>query len=427
MKRMKAFDCGMLIDGIADEPIRDAVILVKDGITEEIGPRESVSVPDNVERIDHSGEIVIPGLIDAHVHLTGKQSMNPFEALTTGRVESAARATADCRKLLDTGFTTVRDVGSGTALGLKAAINTGDVPGPRVFSSGPPINQTGGHIDAHFLPIEWLDIDQSPHTRSNWFSDRILADGPAECRKAARRNIREGVDLLKIATTGGVLSEKDHPRQQQYTDDEIAAITEEAHRVGIDVASHAQGSEGVKSALRNGVDTIEHGFYLDDEAIEMMLETDATFVPTLSVMHQIVTEGPDHGMPEYGLRKAREAWEAHIESTRSAYEAGVPIALATDFLGNEFTPYGKENLLEAELFVEKIGMTEMDVVKAATSVAARTIPDDRVGGIKPGNHADFVAVDIDPLSDISALRETNTVYKGGLPGEASAPSYREEQ
>lgn len=422
---MKAFACGTLIDGIADEPTSDAVVLVDDGEVEDVGPRESVSVPDDAEWVDHSGEVVIPGLIDTHLHLSGKHTSDRFEVLTSGIVESAARATSDCRRLLDAGFTTVRDVGSGTALGLKEAVNSGDVPGPRIFTSGPAITQTAGHMDVHYLPLAWLDIDASPHARSNGLVDSRIADGPDECRKAARKNIREGVDLIKIATTGGVSSEKDHPRQQQFTDEEIAAITEEAHRVGIDVASHAQGVDGVKSALRNGVDTIEHGCYLDEEAVELMLDTGATFAPTLAIAYCVVTEGPDNGLPEHVLRKAREVHEAHVESTRMVYEAGVPIAHATDFVGSDISRHGRKNTLEAKLFVEEVGMTEMEALKAATTVAARTIPDDQVGAIAPGNYADFVALDADPLADVSALRETNTVYKGGRTVENSAPLYRE--
>jgi len=166
-------------------------------------------------------------------------------------------------------------------------------------------------------------------------------------------------------TTGGVLSEKDHPRQSQMTDAEISAVVEEAHRVGIPVASHAQGTPGVKNALRNGVDTVEHGIWLDDEAVDLFHETGATLVPTLAVMHRICERGAEHGLPEYGLEKAYEAREAHFESARKAHEAGVPVALGTDFLGPELLPHG-ENALEAELFVEEVGMSEREAIRAGT-------------------------------------------------------------
>lgn len=241
-----------------------------------------------------------------------------------------------------------------------------------------------------------------------------LADGPAECRKVARKRIRDGVDCLKIMTTGGVLSEKDAPSQSQFTDAEIQVFTEEAHRVGLPVASHAQGAAGVKAALENGVDTIEHGFYLDDEAFELFEQTGATFVPTLAIMHRLITRGDDHGVPEYGLEKARTAREAHFESTRQAYEADVPIALGTDFLGPALVPHG-ENALEAELLVEEIGLSEREAIEAGTRVAAQTVPASDIGVLEPGACADFLAFETDPLAEITALREPDAVYKRGTP------------
>jgi imidazolonepropionase-like amidohydrolase len=400
---MHVFECGTLFTG-EGEPISDGRLLVADGRIEAAGPRESVSVPEEVEETsDYSDETVIPGLIDAHVHLTGGRSMNPLTAVTESTELGAVRATADLRKLLAAGFTTVRDVGSGTGIALREGVESGDVPGPRVRSSGRSISQTGGHGDLHMLPYE---VANSEHGLS------VLADGPAECRKAARERIRNGADLLKIMTTGGVLSEKDAPDQSQFTDAEIQAFTEEAHRVGIPVASHAQGAPGVKAALRNGVDTIEHGFYLDEECFDLFVETGATFVPTLAIMHRLVTEGAEHGVPEYGLAKARNAREAHFDATRRAYEEGIPIALGTDFIGPELVPHGM-NALEAELFVEEIGMTEREAIEAGTRVAARTVADDDLGTLTAGNRADFLVFSGDPFADVSVLSEPDAVYKGG--------------
>ncbi|MGB9987983.1 amidohydrolase family protein [Salarchaeum japonicum] len=402
---MVVIDCGTLVDGRADDPLSDARIVVDEETITAVGPQEAVDVPDGHDHVSYPDSTVIPGLIDAHVHLQGSRSMDPMEWVTEGDALCAARATADLRDLLAAGFTSVRDVGSTTGLGLRGAVESGDVPGPRVYTSGQSISQTAGHGDSHSLPYEWAaDAGLGIST---------LADGPAECRKAARKQIREGVDSLKIMTTGGVLSERDAPDQSQFTDAEIAAMTEEAHRVGIPVASHAQGAAGIKSALRNGVDTIEHGFYIDDEAVDLLLSTDATFVPTLAIMHRIVEHGDDHGVPEHGLRKAREAYDAHRESVRKAYDAGVPIALGTDFLGPDLVPHG-ENAMEAELFVEEIGMSEMEAIQAGTRVAARTVPDDDLGTVESGQRADLVVLDENPLDDISAVRESvAAVYARG--------------
>ena len=400
---MKVIHCGTLVDGVREKPIADGRVLIEDGRVVEAGPAGEVDVPDDAEPIDHSQETVIPGLIDAHLHLFGRRSMDPFDWLKESSELGTARATADLRTLLQSGFTSVRDVGSETGLALRAAVDDGTIPGPRVFTSWRSVSQTGGHGDSHYLPYEWAVSDAGGGG---------LADGADECRKEARKRIREGVDLIKIMTTGGVLSEKDAPDQSQFTDEEIQAFTEEAHRVGIPVASHAQGASGIKSALRNGVDTIEHGFYIDDECLELFEETGAIFVPTLSIMHRLVTEGSDHGVPEYGLEKAREARDAHWDATRRAYEAGIPIALGTDFLGPDLVPHGM-NALEAELFVEEVGMNEHEAILAGTATAAKTVADDDIGTLESGNHADLVAFDACPLSDIGNLHEPSAVYKGG--------------
>jgi len=399
---MQYVTCGRLVPGDG-APIDDAGLLIEDERVVAAGPAEDVNAPAEAERIDHGDATVTPGLIDAHLHLQGGRSMDPFAWVRESSELGTARATADLRALLGAGFTAVRDVGSETGLALRAAVEEGEIPGPRVFTSGQSISQTGGHGDAHYLPYEWVEDGDGVAT---------LADGPAECRKTARKRIREGVDCVKIMTTGGVLSEKDAPDQSQFTDAEIRAFTEEAHRVGIPVASHAQGAPGVNAALHNGVDTIEHGFYLDEESFELFAETGAIFVPTLAIMHRLVTRGDEHGVPEYGLEKAREASEAHFEATRRAYEAGIPIALGTDFIGPDLIPHG-ENALEAELLVEEIGLTEREAIEAGTRVAARTVPAEDIGVLKTGARADFVAFEADPLVDIEALYDPAAVYKGG--------------
>ncbi|WP_255151506.1 metal-dependent hydrolase family protein [Halorarius halobius] len=392
-------DCGTLFTG--SEVIEDGRIAVEDGRVVDAGPRDAVEAPG--EHVDLSGEVVTPGFVDAHLHLKGARSMDPMDWVADDRAESAARAVADADRLLSAGFTTVRDVGSNVAIGVRNAIDAGEVDGPRVFSSGLSISQTGGHGDLHMLPHEWVEGGAG-------ISE--LADGADECRKVARKRAREGADVLKIMTTGGVLSEKDSPRQAQFTDAEVAAMVEEAHRVGMPVASHAQGAPGIKRALENGVDTIEHGFHLDDECLDLFLETDATFVPTLSIMHRIVTQGDDHGVPEHGLRKAREASEAHFESVERAHDAGVPIATGTDFIGPDLVPHG-ENALELELLVEEAGFSVEEAVASATTVAGRTVPDDSVGGLEAGNYADFLVLGGDPREDLNALRAVEEVYRDG--------------
>ncbi len=404
MAESTAVTCGTLIDGLSDEPRSDMVVLIEEEEIREVRPVEDTDLTAYTVK-NHSKEVVIPGLIDAHLHLKGWPSMDQSDFLRYDIAAGAARATVDCRKLLEAGFTTVRDVDSRTGLGLRRAVKEGSIPGPRIHTSHRAIYQTGGHGDVHYLPYEWVD-EWNPY-------DPALCDGADECRKEARKRIRDGVDLIKIGTTGGVLSEKDHPGQSQMTDDEIAAITQEAHRVDIPVAAHAQGAEGIKNALRNGVDTIEHGIYLDQEGIELLLETGGTLVPTLAIVHRIVEHGDEHGIPEFGLKKAAAAFDAHVDSVKRAHDAGVNIALGTDFCGPELIPHG-DNAEEAELYVEAVGMSEMASIKAATSAAARTLKQPTVGAIEPGRYGDLVVLNENPLSDISALRNAvSTVYKGG--------------
>ena len=400
---MRVIDADTLLTGRDEPPTSDGRVVVEDGEIAAVGTQEDVDAPDDAAH--DAVPVLLPGLIDAHLHLQGARSMDPMTWVTESSELGTARATADLRDVLAAGFTAVRDVGSSTGLGLRGAVEDGSIPGPRVFTSGRSISQTGGHGDAHYLPYEWVDGEHGIGT---------LADGPAECRKEARKRARDGVDVLKIMTTGGVLSEKDAPDQSQFTDAEVQALVQEAHRVGVPVASHAQGAPGIKTALRNGVDTIEHGFYLDAECIDLFHETDGTFVPTLAIMHRLVTEGADHGVPEYGLRKAREAREAHFESVERAYEADVPIATGTDFIGPELVPHG-ENALELELLADEVGMDEHDVVQSATRVAARTVPADDLGVVAEGARADLLALGDDPLSDITAVRDVETVYRDGEP------------
>jgi imidazolonepropionase-like amidohydrolase len=400
---MRVIDADTLLTGRDEPPLSDGRVVVEDGEIAAVGPQEGVDAPDDAPH--DAVPVLLPGLVDAHLHLQGARSMDPMTWVTESSELCTARATADLRSILAAGFTAVRDVGSSTGLGLRGAVEDGTIPGPRIFTSGRSISQTGGHGDSHMLPYEWVDGEHGIGT---------LADGPAECRKEARKRVRDGVDVLKIMTTGGVLSEKDAPDQSQFTDAEVQAFVEEAHRVGIPVASHAQGAPGIKTALRNGVDTIEHGFYLDGECVDLFHETDATFVPTLSIMHRLVTQGADHGVPEYGLRKAREARDAHFESVERAYEAAVPIATGTDFIGPDLVPHG-ENAMELELLVEEVGMDEHDVLQSATRVAARTVPADDLGVLAEGARADLLALGSDPLADVSAVRDVETVYRDGAP------------
>jgi imidazolonepropionase-like amidohydrolase len=401
---MRVFDVARLVDGRSDDAVEDARLVVDDdGTVAAVGPRESVDAPPDTDHVEFPDRTVVPGFVDAHVHLQGARSMDVADWTTTPDSLAAARATEDLRSLARAGFTSVRDLGSTVGVGLREAVATGEISGPRVFTSGRAISQTGGHGDIHGLPHEWV-ADGTPLS--------TLADGADECRREARKRVRDGVDCLKIMTTGGVLSERDAPDRRQFTDDEITAMTREADRAGVSVAAHAQGSAGIEAALRNGATTIEHGFYLDDDCVSLLKECGGTFVPTLSIMHRITERGGDHGVPEWALEKARDAHDAHVEAVERAHEANAAIAAGTDFMGPELVPHG-ENALEMELLVDEIGFSEMEAIQAGTRVAARTLPRDDVGTLTEGARADFAVLEDDPLADISAVRRVEATYVDG--------------
>ncbi len=412
---MIAIHCGTLIDGISDEPVDDAIVLVENGRIRESGPRDVVSVPQRADRVDHSDHVVLPGLIDAHQHLNGDRTFEPYGRLTKEVPLSTARAAADLRASLRAGFTSVRDAGSAGGMGLKRAVNEGSIPGPRIYSSSGTLSQTAGAADHTALPFDWVDSDPS-RLAAMWES--TVVDGEDACRRAAREKIREGADFVKIFGTGAGYHGLGQPENPAFTPGEIRAITEEAHRVNVPVASHSIGIEGTKQAIDSGVDTIEHGWYLDGETIDLMLREETILVPTLLAIHQFAHEGTEENTPPRfyeslgGNENALEAEESAIESVSMAYEAGIPIALGTDSLGVDLLPHG-ENVREAELLHRRVGLSEMDTIKAATSVAARAIDDADIGAIEPGRRADVIAIRGHPIDHIGELRNVVAVYKDG--------------
>ena len=395
-----------LIDGTGNEPLANATIIIDGGRIVQAGPAAQVEVPATAEMIDIAGKTVLPGLIDAHVHLFGITSLNQMTWVIDEPYVRTIRAGMDAWRCLDAGFTTVRDAGGMLAIYVKRAIEEGAIIGPRIVASGLVISQTAGHGDMHFVPVEWNRRAQI--TR--------LADGVPEVRKAAREQLREGADMLKIFTTGGVMSEKDKPTACQYSMDEIRAFVEEARNAGVRTGTHAQGTQGIKNAVLAGVDNVDHGIYLDDEAIALMVERGTTLVPTLSVLEAIVHHGRKEGVLEASVRKAESVQEAHIASLRKALAAGVVCGLGTDYLSDPRSPMGA-NADELVMYVEKVGLSPMEAIVCATRNNARVLGlEDEIGTLVAGKQADLIVVDGDPLTDISVLRDREkilAVYKGG--------------
>lgn len=401
-ENVKVLTASLLIDGAGSQPIKDGAVVVDGEKIIEVGSKNDVRIPSGATRIDFEGKTLMPGMIEAHLHIMGSRSYGAAEEIVTPHDLLVLRGAEDCFKLLKAGFTTVRDCGSSIALSLKQAINTGVIPGPRIYASGRPLSQTMGHGDIHYLPREEV-----------LKRGILLCDGADDCRRAAREALRDGADLVKIMTTGGVGSEKDHPWEPQFTIEEIRAITYEAHNVGKRVASHAQGAQGVKNAIVSGVDTIEHGYFLDDECIELMLKHKSYYVPTFALLEVFkkAVEKP-YDMPPWRLRKQQMCIEAMPKSLMMAYKAGVKIATGTDYFGAPLREHG-DNADEL-ITMAKYGMKPMDVLVAATKNGAECIGiENTVGTLTQGKTADIIALNGNPLNDIEAVKRVVYVMKEG--------------
>lgn len=360
---------------------------------------------DDVEFVDLSDSFVLPGLIDAHDHITHKPGRNKREWITTVSDSLRALHGAHYAKLtLEAGFTSVRNVGSvGEAIfALRDAIDRGLVPGPRLQAAGNFISTTGGHGDRS----TGFRQDLFPITDHSG-----VCDGADECRKAVRRQIKNGADLIKVMVTGGVNSEASTGVGQHFSDAELAAMVDAAHSLGRKIAGHAHAAAGVNAALRAGFDSIEHGAFLDDESIRLFKKTGAFLVPTLSVGDHVlaIANDPDSPMSEAVRVKARVAIPTMMDNVEKAYAAGVNIAFGTDSGEPE---HGRN--ADEFLFLRQIGMTSSDAIQAATVNAAELMGlADEIGSLEPGKAADLIATKGSPLADISELQRVTFVMKGG--------------
>jgi imidazolonepropionase-like amidohydrolase len=398
---------GTLIDGTGGAPLRDATVLVKDGRIEAVGPRASIAVPAGaVEDIDADGGCILPGFIDTHVHLV-LEGVSLARDMATPFSMRFYRSVEHMRRTLDAGITTVRDAGGADA-GLKEAVETGVVPGPRVQISIAVLTITGGHVDF------WMRSGNEFRLLPPYpgFPDG-RCDGVDQVRQRVREVLRAGAEVIKVCATGGVMSPTDHPEFTQFSPEELDVIVREAaYRRGTKVMAHAQGVDGIKNALRAGVHSIEHGIYLDDEAIQLMLDRRAFLVPTLLAPLGVLEIGQQGGMAEHAVRKTREVIDAHRDSIRRAHKAGVKIAMGTDA---GVVPHGT-NLRELGLMVD-VGLTPMEAIVASTRTAAECLGwQDRIGTIQAGKTADLVITKANPLDDIKSLENTCNVVlvmKGG--------------
>ncbi len=388
---------GTLIDGTGGEPIPNAAVLLEDNRICAVGSTAVVGMPTGeLTELDACGGFILPGFIDAHVHLA-MEGLDFQKMLMTPFSYNFYKSMDYFRRTLLAGVTCVRDAG-GVDLGTKKAVDEGLFLGPRVKISIGGLSITGGHGDS-WLP-GGVDINQfsaypgMPDGR---------CDGPDEVRKKVREMLRAGAEVIKIFSTGGVGSPTDHPEYTQFSPEELAAIIQEAaYHGGVKVMSHAEGAEGIKTAVRAGVHSIEHGIFLDDEAIQLMLEKDVFLVPTLMPVYATLERAAaGEAMPPYLIAKTREVAEVHKASIKRAYHAGVKIAMGTDSgIGAHGT-----NLRELSLMCA-IGMTPMQAVVASTKTAAECLEwQDRLGTLEKGKLADIVIWKTNPLDDILSVAD----------------------
>jgi imidazolonepropionase-like amidohydrolase len=357
--------------------------------------------------VDLGDSTLLPGLFDLHAHFAPTRSENEVSRQLEPPELRLLRGAADCMPFLKAGFTTARCPGGTEATFLRDAIREGTLKGPDIYSAGRSISATAGHGDRHHLPREWMD---APLLRSG----EILADGVSQCRAAVRQQIREGADFIKVYTAGGAASRLDDPKRAQYSTEELLAIVEEAKRNEMKVAAHAGGA-GITTAVEAGVDTIEHAYYCTREQAQLMAKHKVTYVPTALRVYVGVTEGPKVGATDWVIQRFNDAWPFTQKALRYAHEEGVKIALGSDFGHRAHTRHGSHNAKELQLLVEYGGLSEIEAIASATSVAADAMGlGSRRGLLEPGKDADIIAVKGNPLKDISLLESSVCfVMKGG--------------
>lgn len=396
---------GTLLAVPGDAPLTRQSIVIEDDRIVQIVPGfiDGSSVGEDVQTLDLGDQFVLPGLMDMHVHLLAELDATArLRELTETRAFKAMRGVANAGKTLRAGFTTVRDLGGEPAsiFALRDAINAGLIEGPTIVAAGSAIAATGGHGDVDGIRSDLMKL---------WTPDSIC-DGVVDCRRATREAIKYGADWIKITATGGVLSDSATGLGVQMTPDELAEIVTTAHNLGRKVAAHAHGTSGVNAALVAGVDSIDHGTFLDKRSIKLFRETDAYLVPTLMPGHMVPKAMVDNPFFTDAIKdKARSAAQRSKASFQMAHEGGVKIAFGTD---TGVTPHGM-NAMEFQLMVAA-GMSPADAIRAATVTTAEMLDvSDSLGTLEVGKLADLVAVRGNPLEDISVLQNISTVVKAG--------------
>jgi imidazolonepropionase-like amidohydrolase len=395
-----AIRAARLIDGKGGPPLTNAVVLVEGDRITAVG--SNLSVPSGTQVIDLGTATLLPGLIDCHTHLTSQPGNNYYDDLFRRTpIDYAVVAHLYARRTLEAGFTTVRDVGAGELidLALRKAIEAGTIPGPRMQVATLAVGATGGHNDLSGF---------SPYLKFGQLSG--VADGVDDIRKLIRFEVKNGADVIKLAASAGVLSEEESVGAPQYSQEEMNAVVDEASMWGRRVAAHAHGPEAIRRAVRAGVTSIEHGTLLDEAGAKMMKERGTYLVPTMYALDYVIAEYGKLGFPQHILDKARSMEKDAERSFRLAQRIGVKLAYGTDAA---VFPHG--NNAKQFAYLVRWGLTPMRAIQMATTNAADLLGwSNRVGSIAPGLYADLIAVNGNPLEDITELERVRFVMKGGV-------------
>jgi imidazolonepropionase-like amidohydrolase len=392
--RPAAFVGARLLDGRSPDPVRDGILVTDDsGRIVAAGPAATTPIPAGVDRIDASGLTLLPGIVDCHVHLSMRLE-TVADQVQRSATDLVVRALQTGGAFLEAGVTTVRDAGY-TSAGIKRAFASGAFPGPRTQVSCTPLSQTGGHGDTWTPSGAVLDVEVADLPPG-------IADGVDAVRRATRLQIRAGADWIKVMATGGVLSATDTPDASQFTVDEIRVIVEEAKAAGIKgTLAHAEGTAGIKNALRAGITSIEHGDLIDDEGIDLMLERDVPLVPTFNINFALMDESrvARGEVPPWAIEKMTYLFKRQQANFRHAVERGVRVVMGTDSFNGMFPP--------AELaYMSEFGLGPFRAIQAATTEAAKLLGlSDLIGTLEPGKQADLIAVSGDPLAEPELWRD----------------------
>jgi imidazolonepropionase-like amidohydrolase len=396
-----AFCGGLLIDGKGSAPVPDSFLLVRGSKIQFAGKKEELALPPDCKIVDVTGKTIMPGMIDCHCHFS--ELSQDFQVnLFTHRTVQIFQAAAMLKRILEAGFTTVREAGIFNDIGLKVAEQKGLLESPRLVMAG-GIGQVGGHFDEYYPSGQQLSL----------YNMEMCPGGVEAARISVRKVLREGFDFVKVCATGGVVSSADEPDFTEWSPEELEVFVYEAKARNRAVMAHCVGTKGTKNAICAGIWSIEHGVMLDEEAIEMMVAKGTFLVPTLFILHEISAHGKEMGLTSVSLAKANNLLDRHISSFQMALAGGVRIATGTDGI---IEAHHGRNAVELELLV-KYGMTPLQAITAATMTASQVCKVDSItGSLEPGKEADLLIVDGNPLDDIRILQDPQRlliVMKGG--------------